>query len=211
MKLWTDVLGSTLMVTSPKKMSCFPSADCHFGGILGPMSAMFLSFLRTIQYFLMKFCRYYSDGHYTNKKIKKNLNHVLLCWQAILCYFWIHFGICSPISFSWEPFNIFPWKGVQMFLVLLWWSIHFFWPHVHLCWGAFWGIFGPIFSCSSISWELCNILLWNCVHMCLVVLWWSFHQKICLVPLCWGPGHFRVFFILAYFGIHIFLYFLKTV
>ena len=87
----------------------------------------------------------------------------------------------------------------------------FFWHHVHLCWGAFWGIFGPIFSCSSISWELCNILLWNCVHMCLVVLWWSFHQKICLVPLCWGPGHFRVFFILAYFGIYIFLYFLKTV
>ena len=109
----------------------------------------------------------------------------------------------APLFLFWEPFNISPWKGVQMFLVLLWWSIHFFWHHVHLCWGPFWGIFGPIFSCSSISWELCNILLWNCVHMCLVVLCW-FHSA-------GGRAILGVFFILAYFGIYIFLYFLKTV
>ena len=68
-----------------------------FWGILGPMSAMFLCFLRTIQYILMNFCRYYSDGHYTNKKIIKKLffsGHGL-----ILAY------ICSSIS--WKLFNIF--------------------------------------------------------------------------------------------------------
>ena len=96
------MLGSTPMVTSPKKKACFPSADCYFGGILGHMSAMFLCFLRNIQYFLMNFCRYYSDGHYTNKKIiKKNFrscsslltSHFVLFlgpfWHMLLYFFFL--------------------------------------------------------------------------------------------------------------------------
>ena len=85
MKFCTDVLGSTLMVTSPKKYVLFSSAGGHFGVFLGPFQhIMFLCFLRTIQYFIMKFCRCYSDGHYTNKKLIKTFSdHVLLCCQAI--------------------------------------------------------------------------------------------------------------------------------
>ena len=62
---------------------------------------MFLYFLRTFQFFLMKFCRlcywYYCDGHYT-KEI--SFSFMPLCWGS----FW---GIYEPIFFiSWEPFNI---------------------------------------------------------------------------------------------------------
>ena len=64
---------------------------------------------------------HYSDGNYTKKFYS---HHLLFSWGP----FW---GIFRPVvsvyvcsSISWEPFSIFSWNFLQMFLVLLWQSLH---------------------------------------------------------------------------------------
>ena len=76
---------------------------------------------------LFRFFWYYSDGHYT--KISPSYPSVL---GVILGYFGAHLGICS--STYRELFNIFLWNFIEMF------------PSCPLCWGSFWGTFGPILS-----------------------------------------------------------------
>ena len=150
----------------------FPSARGHFGVFLSPCWHMFLYFLRTIQYFLMKFCRTtLMVTALTKKIISKFSDHVLLFCQAILAY--VPLFLENPSIFSYENVYICSWSysdGQCTFLTSC--------PSLL---GAFLGISGPSFSCSSVSSELCNILSWNCGQMCLVVLWWSLHQKKCLV------------------------------
>ena len=72
-----------------------------------------------------------------------------------------HSAVCSSIS--WKPFNIFPWKFVQMFVALLWSSLHYnflftsFTSPLKAMLGYFWINFFSV--CSSISWESCKFFL----------------------------------------------------
>ena len=61
------VYSSLLMATWPKNV-LFPSTRGLFWVFLSPCQHVLLYFLKTIQYFLMKLCRYYSDGHYTHQR-----------------------------------------------------------------------------------------------------------------------------------------------
>ena len=197
MALCTDVLGSTLMVTSQKKCSA-PLCWLTFWGILGPMSAMFLCLLRTFNISSWTFVGI-TDCHYTNKKIIKKLFRS--GFSLLTGYFVLFLGpFWHILLFFLRAIQYFRMERCTDVLDITLMVSTFFWHHVHLCWRGHFGVFLGLFSCSSLSWELCNILSRNCVQMCLVVLSWSLHQNICLVPLCWGPGHFGGFFrlILAY-------------
>ena len=82
--------------------------------------------------------------------------------------------------------DILSWNFVEMFLLLLWWSLHtknprawlslagvilgYFWAHFHLC--------------SNVSWEMFNFSSWNFIQIFLVyILWQSTHYFFfsCLV------------------------------
>ena len=112
-----------------------PSVGGLFRVFLDIVWPMFLYFLRTFQFFLMKFCRlcywYYCDGHYT-KEI--SFSFMPLCWGS----FW---GIYEPIFFiSWEPFNICTYVfGVTVTVTTL---IFFYIISLSLD-DHFWGIFWP--------------------------------------------------------------------
>ena len=175
------VYSSTLMATWPKNMSCCPLLGAFLGYFWVHVNMCCCISWKPFTIFSWNFVGITLMVTTLTKEIIK----IFFRWS---CSSLLpdHFGICSSIS--WEPFNIFWWKCVQMFLILLWWSIHFFKHHVHPCWGPFFWIFGPIFLCSSISRELYNVLSWNCVQMCLVVVtWWSLHRNKCHVHLCWLP------------------------
>ena len=114
-------------------------------------------------------------------------------------------------------FNISPWKGVQMFLVLLWWSIHFFWHHVHLCWGAIWGYFSAYFFMFLYFLRTVQYFIMKlCTHVLGSTLMVTSPKNMsCSAllgarPFFWeGGGGRGVQLNLAY--IYMFLYFLKTV
>ena len=105
MNMCTNVLGSTQMVPSPKislVILCWGVILGCFGGHFN--IHMFLYFLKTIQYFLMKFCRYYSDDHYTNKKYKKNSDMFFYIARP----FWVIFGsILVYVPLFLENYSIF--------------------------------------------------------------------------------------------------------
>ena len=128
------VLSSTPMITSPKEYVQSSFARGHFGVFLSPCWHMFLYFLKTIQYFLMKFCRYYTDGHYTNQK--NNLKNFRSC--SLLPG---HFGMFLPFL---RTIQYFPMKmctdvlGTTLMvnpLFLTWWPFllgaifRYFWAY----------------------------------------------------------------------------------
>ena len=73
--------------------------------------------------------------------------------------------LCS--SLSWEWFNIFSWNFVEIFLVLIWWSLNTKKSlHSSLCWGLFWVIFGLILMFVPIFLENCSIFSCEILYRC---------------------------------------------
>ena len=96
---------------------------------------MFLHFSRMTQYFFWNLAygplRHYWGGH-------KHIKNSYLSPTPGLFYWVIFTHFCGVfcIPFFLEKFNIFSWNLVEMFLVLLWRSLHTKKPqHGTLCWG----------------------------------------------------------------------------
>ena len=110
MNFCKNVLGVTLMVTThSKNHSMKLSAGGYFGLFLGSFWCMFLYFLRTVWYFLIKFCIDVCSTTLTVTTLKTFIHIIYFSWGS----FWGIFGpivlvhVCSSIS--WELFNIFSW------------------------------------------------------------------------------------------------------
>ena len=140
MKLCTHVLGSTLMVTSPKNMSCsallgarpfFWEGGRGFGSFWHIYIYIYIYvtlFLENCSIFshkiLYKCSWYYSDGHCTIKKLIKNIFQIMLLSAA------------RPYGVIWGPFwhvLLYFLRTIQYFIMkfctyvlgILWWSIFF--------------------------------------------------------------------------------------
>ena len=147
--IWSwNCVCSTLMVTWPKNMSCFP--------LLGAILGYFWSHVDICSSISWEpfnsFSRNFVDTSLmvtslTKKKIWKFLDHVLLYFQAILAY----------VPLFLESHSIFSYKNVYICS----WSYsdgQFTLTSCPSLLGDIFGFFWAYFSCSSISSELCNIL-----------------------------------------------------
>ena len=126
MKFWKGFLGVTLKVithTHKKEIhSIVLSAGCHFEVFCGSFLCMFLCFVRTVQFFLMKFYADVIGIFLTFTTIKRNYHVVScsagtrsdICSSIFCCSARTRSDVCSSIFC--EPF----------------------------CWGLFLGVFGPI-------------------------------------------------------------------
>ena len=96
MKLCTDVYGITLTAKSLKYFNhiIYVSAGRHFWVFLNLLFWwMFLYFLRTVKYFLVKFCTDIFSITRAVPKLKKNFTLFLSLLGAILGVFWGPFAI----------------------------------------------------------------------------------------------------------------------
>ena len=115
-----------------------------------------------------------SDGSHLGVFLSPFWSKILKCSEEIEEYSYVS-------HFFWEPFNIFPWNFVQVFLVLL--SLFFFFhiilKEIFLCCRPFWGVLGYFFHeilyrCSryySGVTTLKRFFTWSCSLLLLRVIW----------------------------------------